>query len=216
MTPLELDTANARRRQRIRTVSRSLMVLSLVAMLFCGFWTASTFVLPVVSKAPRYDHWSIPAEPAPPTAPAPFSKPRIFLNLSGAVPAYQNFDWDPSEGGNGIVAGRELFARLSAGIFMAYGVLGFWLLYRLFATYQRGDVFQTTSVRRLRSIGIWMMGNWALALAFNVSKTWWQVSPGFPLVGGTGYGLFAGLFICLIAWIMEEATLVAEEQALTI
>lgn len=206
----------SRRQKRIRTVSRFLRILSLVGMAYQCSWTLATLVLPVVAKRPSYGQTGEAAESSARSAPQRFSSARVVLELQGVVPAYRNFDGDVSRDGTGIIPGRTGLARFTAGLYMAYSTLGAWLFYCLFKSYQRGDVFRLGSVRCLRSIGIWMMGNWAMALAFNLSKGWWQVNPSVHLVGATGNGLFAGIFICLVAWIMEEAHLLEEEQALTV
>ena len=59
-----------------------------------------------------------------------------------------------------------------------------------------------------------MMGTWVIGLAFQLSKGLWAEDSniGFDM----GAGLLPGLFICLVAWIMEEAHQIAEEQALTV
>lgn len=205
-----------RRRWRIQWVSRCLMILSLVAMAYQGAWALSTFFLPVISKGPRYDHWNLASESTPQERPRQFSSPRVFVELSGVGPAYKNFAWDASQGGTGILPGREIIARMAACLYVAYGALGAWFFYRLFQAYLRGYVFHRVSVRCLRNIGVWLMGNWVIFLAFNLTRRWWEANPSFSLVVGYGSGLFAGLFIVLVAWIMEEARLMAEEQALTV
>jgi len=192
------------------------MILSLVAMAYQGAVALSTFFLPVISKGPRYDHWNVASEFTPQERPRQFSSPRVFVELSGVGPAYKNFTWDAAQGGTGIVPGRENLARVVACLYVAYGALGAWFFYRLFQSYLSGDVFHRVSVRRLRNVGVWMMGNWVIFLAFNFTRLLWEANPSFSLVVGYGNGLFAGLFIVLVAWIMEEARLMAEEQALTV
>ncbi|MBN8245808.1 MAG: DUF2975 domain-containing protein [Verrucomicrobia bacterium] len=91
---------------------------------------------------------------------------------------------------------------------------GAWCFFSLFRGYERGSIFEIRSVRRLRRVGGWMIGFWVMGLAFQLSKALWATDADIRF--DMGAGLLPGLFICLVAWIMEEAHQIAEEPALTV
>jgi hypothetical protein len=196
------------RQRRIRSLSFGLMLLSLVALLYQLFWAASTWVLPVVSlPLPSYlevsDHSHGPR--------------RTVLDLSGSFPRYRPTTLNEVSDGYGIQPNRTTLARWLAFLHVLYGVLGSWLLVRLFSAYRRLGVFEVASVRKLRDVGLWLAGGTVRALVFNFTKPWWSDGiPGMMLIDWSSGGLFAGAFIVLVAWIMEEACVLAEEQALTV
>jgi hypothetical protein len=120
-------------------------------------------------------------------------------------------------GVSGIRPDRESLARRLVTLHAAWWALGCWTLLRLFQHYGSGDILTAESAQRLKHVGLWMIGDWVECHLFQLSKIWltWLIpTDSFQLYfGGIA---FAGLFICLIAWIMEEAHLVAEEQSLTV
>lgn len=184
------------------------MLLCLGAMLYQLFWAASTWVLPVVSlPLPSYlevsDHSHGPRQ--------------TVLDLSGSFPRYRPTTLNEVSDGYGIQPNRTTLARWIAFLHVLYGVLGSWLLVRLFSAYRRLGVFEVASVRKLRDVGLWLAGGTVRALVFNFTKPWWSDGvPGMLLIDWSSGGLFAGAFIVLVAWIMEEACDIAEEQALTV
>lgn len=196
------------RQQRIRSFSLGLMLLSLGALIYQLFWAASTWVLPVVS---------LPLSSPTEVSESSYGPTRIILNLSGSRPTYTRTTRKDISDGYGIRTTRTTLARLTGFGHVLYGALGSWLLVRLFSAYRRVGVFEVASVRKLRDVGLWLAGGTVANLVFNLAKhLWLEGAVAIPLIDESSGGLFAGVFIVLVAWIMEEATDLAEEQALTV
>ncbi|MDA1275662.1 MAG: DUF2975 domain-containing protein [Verrucomicrobia bacterium] len=144
----------------------------------------------------------------------PDAKPhrRIIVDLAGKSPYVGSFDIDT--GPSGLIEGREWLARICAFAEMSYKVLGALLFFRLFCAYENGHVFELYTIRRLRSIGFWMIGTWGIFLFFQFSKYHWSVNPSAEL-SPTG-SFLSGIFIFLIAWITEEAHRIEKDVELTV
>ena len=200
------------RQQRIRKVSRFFRWLSVYAGLMAVLSAAWSFLLPVIAVVPVYAYPGTrpTVEPAPET----YANPKLFVELSGTTPMYRNFSWDMRAGGSGIREGRDWMARVAAAVWNVYNLLGAVLCYRLFKSYERGGMFEIVGVRRLKSVGVWLMGFWLVGMLFQASRAWWAES--MNLRFDLGAGLLPGLFVFLIGWILEEAHQIAEEQALTV
>ena len=102
--------------------------------------------------------------------------------------------------------------------FLVYGILWlivfvFWFrtILKLFGFFERGVLFTAETVRCLQVLG------GIYILKFLLQMTLWLIS--FPdnqaLTVGTG-GLFAGLLIIFIGWLIDEARKIREEQELTV
>lgn len=211
VTPLS-STPGVRQR-RIRKVSRFFRWLSVVVGLLSVMQCSWSFIFPVVAVPPVYVY---PGSPPKTVEPVPEFYPnrRLFVELSGSAPVYRYFSWDIRAGGSGIREGREFMARTAAAMWHVYLLLGAVLFYRLFASYERGEIFGLAGVRQLKFVGVWMMGFWVVGMVFQGSSAWWAES--LHLQFDLGVGLLPGLFVFLIGWIMEEAHQIAEEQALTV
>lgn len=200
------------RRERIRKTSRFLKILSLIGGVLMGACLLLTFLAPIIAIGPRY-------RPEPPRAdlrpePKASTARRMIVELAGRGPNFLFFTWDVAAGGTGIRKEREWLARGAAAAWCGYGLVGAGFFFTLFRGYERGSIFEIRSVRRLRRVGGWMIGIWGMGLAFQLSKAWWAIEPDIHF--DMGAGLLPGCFICLVAWIMEEAHQIAEEQALTV
>lgn len=196
------------RQRRIRSLSFGLMLLSLGALLYQLFWAASTWVLPVVS---------LPLPSSPEVSDRSYGQRRTVLDLSGSRPRYRPTTLNGVSDGYGIQPNRVTLARWVAFSHVLYGTLGSWLLVRLFSAYRGLGVFEVASVRKLRDVGLWLAGGTLVTLVFNLTKHLWsEGTVAIPLIDSSSGSLFAGVFIVLVAWIMEEATDLADEQALTV
>lgn len=202
------------RQQRIRKVSRFFRWLSVVVAVqsvWLAYWSLS---LPVVAVEPVFAFSVTRPADAPAPAPVPLSEPQMYLVTAGSGPSYRLFTQDVLAAGSGIRGGREWMARSMAVLWNAYLLVGALMCFRLFRSYEQGQIFALAGVRWLRSVGLWMMGLWGMGMVFQVSSRWWAES--MMLRFDLGVGLLPGLFVFLIAWIMEEAHQIAEEQALTV
>ncbi len=200
------------RQQRIRKVSRFFRWLSVLVGLQSVILASWSFLAPVVAVEPVYTYPG--SQQNVEQAPETFSKPKLFLVVSGTAPVYRVFTWGIRAGGSGIREGREWMARSAAAFWNVYLLLGAVLCYRLFESYERGQFFAMAGVRGLKLVGLWMMGYWGVGMLFQFLSRWWAES--MNLRFDLGVGLLPGLFVFLIGWILEEAHQIAEEQALTV
>jgi hypothetical protein len=189
----------------LKFVSIASMILSLGTLL-------SAWILPVVMIGPR-ESSQVATKPTPDS-----DQNRFYLNLAGpGLAVYVEQRSITDMGVSGIRPDRESLARRLVTLHAAWWALGCWTLLRLFQNYGSGNILTAESAQRLKHVGLWMIGDWVECHLFQLSKIWltWLIpTDSFQLYFG---GItFAGLFICLIAWIMEEAHLVAEEQSLTV
>lgn len=97
---------------------------------------------------------------------------------------------------------------------MAYLALGAAIFFRLFKIFENLRIFEVESVQTLKRVGLWMMGLWIAGMLFRATKSLYLDHPGMTF--DLGVGLLPGIFVVLIAWVMEEAKRMAEEQALTV
>ncbi|MCC6232904.1 MAG: DUF2975 domain-containing protein [Verrucomicrobiales bacterium] len=193
-------------------------------------WAASIpflFTVPLVAVGPTYrDPLAPPARIAPvaeasassisPAGGGAAHGNRFYLVMAGATPEFRVFSYDPSPGRPEIQAGREWVGRALGAMGILYGVVGAWLFRRLFAGFQSGATLAHGSARVMKWIGVWMMGYWAWGMFVQLAKSWWISSGYLSLQVDAGMGLLPGVIVYLIAWILEEAGELAEEQALTV
>jgi hypothetical protein len=114
----------------------------------------------------------------------------------------------------GVALGHRLILAAVSGLAMGTLFLCFYYLRRLFGSYSRGEIFTRESVGQLRGFGVacllWgvMSFVWgaALALSADPAKTF---HAHFDALG-------FGLIIIVIAWFMEMAVELREENELTI
>ena len=172
----------------------------------------SAWVLPVVMIGPRESSQVATKQTLD------SDQNRFYLNLAGpGLTLYLEQRSITDMGVSGIRPDRESLARRLVTLHAAWWALGCWTLLRLFQNYGSGNILTAESAQRLKHVGLWMIGDWVECNLFQFSKVWltW-LTPGDWFQLYFGEITFAGLFICLIAWIMEEAHMVAEEQSLTV
>lgn len=99
-----------------------------------------------------------------------------------------------------------------------------WYLIKLFSLYARGDVFTATNVRYIRRVGVAMLIGQALnpfyqslltiAITLGNPKGQRMISLG---IGSSNLSeIVTAIMIIVVAWIMDEARKLQEEQALVI
>jgi hypothetical protein len=202
---------------RLSQFLRFLCIVTLIVNL-----TSSLFALflPMVSVERTYLQPPNPVSEEsslkPPTSPASkaFTErgSRWFLQLAENKPMLQIFDYQP--GPSTLKPDRAALARSTAVIAIAYSILGPWVFFRLFDSYSKGCVFEVENVRRLKHIGWWLIGTYPVMLLYEISKAYWSTAVSFTI--GPDSTFFLGLFIFMIAAIMDEATKMNEELAETI
>lgn len=214
------DMTTEHRRLRIKSVGRILKWLSVLILLLVAAMAILTLFVPVVSVGARYsdpvasiEEKVIDVDRTQAQDPREHGL-RIYLEMNGRTPEWKMFNYHPGLGGRSqILQGREWLARLAAFAWLGYGALGAFLFFRLFQQYEHGHPLTRQTASILRWIGLWILGLWCVSILFQISKFAWDSSPTLHL---TFAHLVGGLFISLIAWIMEEGHQIAEEQALTI
>ena len=105
----------------------------------------------------------------------------------------------------------------------------FWLAYKLFSFYARGDLFIPKVVRYMRWIGITsvLVGIWSIyhEMSMNVNAGYLNYVPssGREIISWfqhvfylSAFNLLLGFVIIFIAWIMDEGRKIQEEQELTV
>ncbi len=207
------------KRQAVR-LSRFLRWLCLLAL--AGNLAATLFAvfLPLVNverlyqQPPTKEHQNVLLEPSSSNGPKAFSEQgnRWFLQLAETSPAVQLFSFHP--GPSLLIPDRAFIARTLAVLTLAYGTLGPLAFFRLFDSYSKGCVFELENVRRLKHIGWWLIGTYPVMLMYELSKTFWSTATSFNISPEGKF--FMGLFIFMIAAIMNEATRMNEELAETI
>ena len=85
--------------------------------------------------------------------------------------------------------------------------LGLIVLNRLFKLYEHGDFFQRANIRCLKWLALVVLGIWLTRTALELMAQQNHVD---------GSGLFYGLGVLLIAWIMDEGRRIQEDQELTV
>ena len=215
------NTTAEQRKLRIRYVGKILKWLSALMLLLAAAMAILTFFIPVVSVGARYsDPLASTAERAIDGERTQAQDPRehgnrIYLEMHGRRPEWKTFSYHPGLGGRStILPEREWLARLAAFTFLGYHILGPCLFFRLFRLFEHGHTLTRQTASTLKWIGRWMLGLWCISILFQISKSPWDSVPSGVII--TPDYLVGGLFICLIAWVMEEGRQIAEEQALTI
>jgi hypothetical protein len=218
MKPESLQALNLQT-TRVQTVSMIFKWFSAFVIGFSVVVSILAFLLPVVSVGARYTN---------PTAPpdqqradfvgardqeAPAARNLLVWELAGTAPSLRRFSYVP--GPSDLRQDRQWVARLATSLFVLYYGVGGILGFSLFRSYERGNVFHKGTIRGLRWIGVWIIGVWFAGLLFQITGQFWRDHPTFSFQFPSG-DLVAGFFLLLIAWIMEEARGLAEEQALTV
>jgi len=90
---------------------------------------------------------------------------------------------------------------------IAWAVFGYWVVFSLFSLYRRGILFSAKNVRHIRSLGYYLIVNWAID---------YQMQAALRVMVLSTNSLFVGLLIIFISWIMDEGRKIQEEQELTV
>lgn len=209
---IPLPQSAPQRHQRIRRLSDFLKFVSIAMMTLSLGTLLSAWVLPVVMIGRRES----PQVANQKTLDS--DQNRFYLNLAGpGLTLFLEQQSNRDLGASGFRPDREFLARGLVTLHAAWWALGCWTFLRLFQHYGSSGILTAESAQRLKHVGLWMIGDWVECNLFQFSKVWltW-LTPGDSFQFYFGEITFAGLFICLIAWIMEEAHLIAEEQSLTV
>jgi hypothetical protein len=88
-------------------------------------------------------------------------------------------------------------------------------LFRFFDRLKNGHLFDAQTVGNLDNAGRWWVALWFFeTLFFGISHTFIQFTNANPLDFGSG--LFAGLTLIFVAWLLKEAQELQQEQELTV
>jgi hypothetical protein len=90
---------------------------------------------------------------------------------------------------------------------IAWGGFGYWVVFALFGLYRRGILFSARNVRHIRSLGYYLIVNWAID---------YQMQGALRDMVLSTNSLFIGLLIIFVSWIMDEGRKIQEEQELTV
>lgn len=88
-----------------------------------------------------------------------------------------------------------------------WGGFGYWVVFALFGLYRQGILFSAKNVRHIRSLGYYLMVNWAIN---------YQLQGALHDMDLSTNALFIGLLIIFVSWIMDEGRKIQEEQELTV
>lgn len=118
------------------------------------------------------------------------------------------------------MTGHESYMHggIMAGVINLTWALGYWLAYKLFSAFSRGDLFSVEIIRWFRWIGCVgiLLGIEIKVTSFIaaiVSAPWWACLGAAPFLV---FSVIPGFAILCIAWIMDEGREIQEEQALTV
>jgi len=89
----------------------------------------------------------------------------------------------------------------------AISLFFYWVMFSLFRLYQKGILFSARNVRHIKSLGYFLIVNWAVD---------YQLQSALKDMDLSTTPVFIGLLIIFIAWIMDEGRKIQEEQALTV
>ncbi len=90
---------------------------------------------------------------------------------------------------------------------IAWAVFGYWVVFSLFGLYRQGVLFVAKNVRHIRSLGYYLIVNWAINYQMQGTVRDMDLSTN---------SLFIGLLILFVSWIMDEGRKISEEQELTV
>jgi len=90
---------------------------------------------------------------------------------------------------------------------IAWGGFGYWVVFALFRLYRQGILFSARNVRHIRSLGYYLIVNWAID---------YQMQGALRDMPLNTNSLFVGLLIIFVSWIMDEGRKIQEEQELTV
>ncbi|GEM_PF-1770390 len=204
---------------RITKVSRGLIKLCLLQMIYCCVMVVLMLSLPIVEVTPLYSDPSAlrtrgssenqvsEKEPGWPS-----DNFRLVLNLTERSPSILRFSYEP--GPSTIRQGDEWIARVCAVPFPLYYLFGGFLFFRLFRSFEEMKIFKLETVCMLRWIGCWLIGLNVMNQLYEFSSYLWSLDPSASIAFEST--LFFGLFILVVAWILEEASHLAKEQSLTV
>ena len=115
---------------------------------------------------------------------------------------------------------HSLFGAVQPARYLTWGLLGIevlrlvvtWQLFRFFDRLKTGHFFDAQTVRHLDAAGKWWIVLWLFqGLFYQIEYQFF----GHAMVLG-GSGLFAGLILIFVSWLLKEAQELQEEQELTV
>jgi len=90
---------------------------------------------------------------------------------------------------------------------IAWAIFGYWVVFSLFGLYRQGILFVAKNIRHIRSLGYFLIVNWAINYQMQAALRDMDLSTN---------PLFIGLLIIFVSWIMDEGRKIQEEQELTV
>ena len=107
------------------------------------------------------------------------------------------------------------YLQCGAPLHMVLGLIVNLKLFRFFDRLKNGHLFDAQTVGNLDNAGRWWVALWFFeTLFFGISHTFIQFTNANPLDFGSG--LFAGLTLIFVAWLLKEAQELQQEQELTV
>ena len=88
-----------------------------------------------------------------------------------------------------------------------WGGFFYWVVFALFGLYRRGILFSARNVRHIRSLGYYLIVNWAID---------YQMQGALRDMDLSTNSLLIGPLIIFVSWIMDEGRKIQEEQELTV
>lgn len=111
------------------------------------------------------------------------------------------------------VAPESRYLHCGMPLLMVFGFIVNLKLFRFFDRLKNGHLFDAQTVGNLDGAGRWWVALWFFEILFYaIGHDFFQMTnaPDF------GAGLFAGLTLIFVAWLLKEAQELQEEQALTV
>jgi hypothetical protein len=110
---------------------------------------------------------------------------------------------------------RMIYIGSAASIELVLAILISWQFFRFFDRLKNGALFDAKTVGHLAAAGRWWLVYWLLDVLIGLVGI---VSFGARLerVGPLLASLLAGMMVVFVAWLLEEAQELQEEQALTV
>ena len=105
----------------------------------------------------------------------------------------------------------SMWLLLAAALFLT--VFGLAAFYRLLSLYERGVIFSPANAAQFHRLGVAAIGFGVLGICMNILNKGGGIDIFGILFSPWIYG---GIFLLIVAWIMEEGSKIQEEQELTV
>jgi Protein of unknown function (DUF2975) len=104
---------------------------------------------------------------------------------------------------------------LLAAVAIVLTVLGLVAFYRLLSLYEQGVIFSPANAAQFRRLGVVAIGWGIVHICSGIFKNSGMLmfNP-FEILASPG--IYGGIFLLVVAWIMEEGSKIQEEQELTV